>query len=233
MNTVYSNRVTFRQKLIAETFPCSGRFFKSDAAVRPIPRRLTLEVLEDRCLLSHPEFSGCCGSLGVSLINGELNEAGSNYVIVPYNDVVAVSIVDDQIIRFTINGIVNDFDRNLWQELNISVGEGDDQIVLSPEVNLPTWIDGGEGNDFLVGGSGNDTMDGGLGNDTISGGPGNDHIYARESLKCLREGRLDVCGPPLASESQDSVLGGEDCHVGIGRSGNARTFYGPFGERFF
>jgi hypothetical protein len=46
---------------------------------------------------------------------------------------------------------------------------GNDHITVSPDIRLPAWLDGGDGDDVLVGGAGNNVLLGGAGNDTLIG----------------------------------------------------------------
>ncbi len=46
---------------------------------------------------------------------------------------------------------------------------GNDQITVARDIRLPAWLDGGDGNNFLVGGGGNSVLLGGGGNDTLIG----------------------------------------------------------------
>jgi hypothetical protein len=52
--------------------------------------------------------------------------------------------------------------------------EGDDHVTVSGGINLPTQIDGGEGDDTLNGGNGPNIIVGGPGDDRINGGSGRD-----------------------------------------------------------
>lgn len=58
--------------------------------------------------------------------------------------------------------------------LVIEVRGGDDLVVVAPGVALPTYIDGGAGDDLLSGGSGGAVVVGGDGNDVLTGGGGRD-----------------------------------------------------------
>jgi Ca2+-binding RTX toxin-like protein len=51
-------------------------------------------------------------------------------------------------------------------------GAGDDVIIVSPDITLPAWLYGGEGNNILVGGGGNNVLVGGSGDDLLIGGRG-------------------------------------------------------------
>jgi hypothetical protein len=57
-------------------------------------------------------------------------------------------------------------------------GDGDDMVVLGPEVKLPTRLEGGPGDDCLQGGSGPDLLFGEDGNDVLIAGTGRPALHA-------------------------------------------------------
>lgn len=59
----------------------------------------------------------------------------------------------------------------------VNAGGGDDTIVVSKAVPIPTTLRGGPGNDYLAGGSAADKLVGGDGNDRLIGRAGNDALY--------------------------------------------------------
>ncbi|WP_161604257.1 Calx-beta domain-containing protein [Roseiconus nitratireducens] len=70
-------------------------------------------------------------------------------------------------------------------EIIAMLGDGDDHLIVNPNVTIPVigyggagddhlW--GGQGDDYLVGGPGNDNLDGRTGNDILLGGEGDDQI---------------------------------------------------------
>ncbi|MCA9186314.1 MAG: hypothetical protein KDA99_11870 [Planctomycetales bacterium] len=77
---------------------------------------------------------------------------------------------------------------------------GNDHVKVWEDVAIPTWFDGGEGNDFLQGGGGDDVLIGGDGNDVAKGGGGNDILLG------------DAGSDELFGESGDDLVWG-----GIGR----------------
>ena len=64
-------------------------------------------------------------------------------------------------------------------------GHGGDDSIDAGRVSVPTMLDGGAGNDFLIGGSVNDLIFGGLGNDKLTGGAGNDFLIGGEGADRL------------------------------------------------
>ena len=77
-------------------------------------------------------------------------------------------------------------------KLVFDLGDGDDNVGFSTDLDIPYEVYGGPGNDLLEGfstwsthlrqvldgGAGDDTIDGDLGPDVVRGGPGNDRWTA-------------------------------------------------------
>lgn len=79
----------------------------------------------------------------------------------------------------------------------VNADGGDDSVVVSREVLIPTTLRGGPGGDRLVGGSGPDRLIGGAGgdvlvgrggDDSLFGGPGNDRLLGGTGNDLLRGG---------------------------------------------
>jgi Ca2+-binding RTX toxin-like protein len=85
-------------------------------------------------------------------------------------------------------------------QINMAGYGGNDYLFVSAKLSLPSYIDGGGGNDSLFGGSGNDTLHGGIGDDSINGGYGHDLLYGDSGNDKL----LVVGSPPVS----DTVYGG-------------------------
>ncbi len=68
---------------------------------------------------------------------------------------------------------------------------GNDILVIAPEVSIPTFADGGLGNDILVGGSGPDILLGGPGNDYLIGNAGYDILIGGTGRDVLLGGTED------------------------------------------
>ncbi|HEX8121430.1 MAG TPA: calcium-binding protein [Solirubrobacteraceae bacterium] len=60
--------------------------------------------------------------------------------------------------------------------LNVSTGNGNDDLTLEQNVTVPTTLLGGAGDDFIRGGGGSDNIQGGVGADTTYGGGGDDAV---------------------------------------------------------
>jgi hypothetical protein len=86
----------------------------------------------------------------------------------------------------------------------VHAGDGDDTVLLDPEVELPAELHGGSGNDHLRGGSGpdlifgedgDDVLVGTPGRDALDGGPGHNRLVVREPM-----GEIQV-GPSAAGDA--------------------------------
>jgi Ca2+-binding RTX toxin-like protein len=65
------------------------------------------------------------------------------------------------------------------QHIFVSAGSGNDQITIAPQITLPSFVDGGEGDDWLRTGSGDDFIFDFSGNNRIEAGDGRDVIVTR------------------------------------------------------
>src|SRR5436853_5482305 len=84
--------------------------------------------------------------------------------------------VRDGSVQLRLNGKLTLFSTKQVQRVEIRGNAGDDQIDCSG-LMVPTFIDGGAGNDKINGSSGVDSILGEDGNDTINGFGGSDFIY--------------------------------------------------------
>jgi Ca2+-binding RTX toxin-like protein len=104
------------------------------------------------------------------------------------------------------------------QTLQVSLGDGDDQLSISdsaypapPSAGAASvFAAGGAGSDLVVGGVGADRFQGGPGNDSIRGGGGNDVLLAGDEGDDTIEGGADF----------DSLSGGSGLDVVDGGEGN-------------
>src|SRR5207249_4837014 len=67
------------------------------------------------------------------------------------------------------------FEPGTFSTIQISGLSGNDRLEASV-ADVPTIIDGGEGNDVILGGARDDALAGGAGDDTIFGGGGSDTV---------------------------------------------------------
>jgi Ca2+-binding RTX toxin-like protein len=106
------------------------------------------------------------------------------------------------------------------------VGGGNDSVIISPKILVPSTLRGGPGNDRLrggggadkvLGGSGNDSLlghggndwligeagadwlFGGAGEDRLTGGPGEDYLNGGPGEDTVELGPKDHLGPPIPS----------------------------------
>jgi len=118
------------------------------------------------------------------------------------------------------------FDAGNVESIKVLLGDGNDHAHIAGNIDLPTFIDGGtgndhliagrgpttliggDGNDKLIGGKGDDLLKGGTGNDILVGGPGNDELYGGAGNDKL------VGGP-----GDDILKGGRGNDVLIGGAG--------------
>jgi VCBS repeat-containing protein len=116
------------------------------------------------------------------------------------------------------------FDTNGNTHLIAQGGGRADRISISGPVNIPSMIDGGDGNDDIAGGTNDDSIFGGAGNDTIltgegtnvaDGGIGNDQIYGRSGNDFF-----------VGGDGNDYLSGGSGDDSLSGDSGNDRLFGG-------
>lgn len=149
-----------------------------------IYRTLSLEPLEDRCLLT-----GMTATLSAP---GTLTVTGTDTT----HDAMMVStltIFDHQEIQVRL--LSRDFSWHTVQDRTLVFAPGQirkfvfkglagNDSVANP-TNIPLLAYGGAGNDVMNGGTGRDTFHGGDGNDTIDGGGGNDLIYGSDGNDVL------------------------------------------------
>ena len=121
-------------------------------------------------------------------------------------------------------------------------GEGNDTIIVASNINVPTNLDGGGGDDILIGGRGSNSITGGDGNDflfsrgtsgRLDGGNGHDRLIGGPGgLETLLGG---AGNDRLTARGRANLLNGEDGHdfllgyqnnILLGGSGNDRLIAG-------
>ena len=85
------------------------------------------------------------------------------------------------------------FEEREAEQIRVTLGDGNDyanvgHCLSHGGLDIPTLIDGGEGNDLLIGGAGNDILIGGAGNDKLMGGTGNDKLHGGKGDDLLMGG---------------------------------------------
>ncbi|MEL6465502.1 MAG: hypothetical protein AAFQ58_11085 [Pseudomonadota bacterium] len=157
------------------------------------------------------------------------------------NDTANVSIIlQSHNVEAVYSGAGNDFlsGADLWHDLPISGGDGDDTILggLSSD-NLQGGagndsISADYGSDYVFGGEGNDTLDGGQGDDWVNGGAGDDYVIDRDGDNRLSGdvGNDTLIGGAfddtlLGGAGDDELSGGLSDDTLIGGSGNDTLYY--------
>jgi Ca2+-binding RTX toxin-like protein len=190
-------------------------------------RMLRLERLEERSMFAVAYMGN--GLLGVTGTKGDdsihVSKQGSDFRVVD-------------------NGVTSIFSAN-W--VAIRGRQGDDNITVDD--NVPCWIDGGKGNDFLQGGAANDVVFGGAGDDTILGGSGDDQLFGGSGNDTIN-GELgadqaaggrgndvihgDDGGDELFGEAgNDEIYGELGTDICDGGSGNDHLEGGDLGDTLF
>ena len=146
-------------------------------------------------------------------------------------------------IRVVVNGALFEY---AWGDINtfeIETGIGDDVIIT--DIEIPSVIRSGPGDDRIVGGpmadelrsgNGNDSVEGADGSDRIYGGPGKDVLIGGDGRDKIRGssgndsilgnvGRDDLKGGSGADtisgdEGNDRIVGGNGADILLGNAGN-------------
>ena len=183
---------------------------------------------------SHPQIElaslqgkpgGPSDKVPFSLNNGQLTITGTTAV-----DKINI-FGDDSEVFIEFNGkraVISDF-----QVQSIIVNAGDGNDIVHNFTDLPSTLNGGNGNDSLIGGSGNDSLngssgndvlDGGLGADTLQGGSGNDTADYSSRTTGLNISLDNVANDGAAGE-HDNVM--SDVETVLGGSGNDKIVGDP------
>ena len=103
-------------------------------------------------------------------------DASNNQIVIEIYSHHAVdsALADDPFVSLT-------FDANQVTEVDVQLGDSDNVVNLS-QLNVPTQITGGAGDDVLIGGSQRDMIDGGAGNDALFGAAGKDVLRGGDDL---------------------------------------------------
>lgn len=162
-------------------------------------RSLSLQTLEDRCVLAAAVLDG--GTVTVHAGDAD-NEIG----------VWANGEINKLFIK--VDDTTLEFDNDLVSHINIYAEGGNDSISIRNSVTQTTLLDGGDGNDRIIGsqqrdailgGGGNDRIHGRDGNDRIDGGEGNDQVHGGNGDDGLQGGIGD--DTLYGDAGNDTILG--------------------------
>jgi Calpain family cysteine protease/RTX calcium-binding nonapeptide repeat (4 copies) len=157
---------------------------------------------------------------GISLQDGNLRILGSSA-----NDAAAVSMDSRGNVTATLGLKQLAFRAGSVTSIEFSGGDGDDRF--SNATDLPSTINGGDGNDILDGSSGADFIVGGYGQDTIHGNAGDDAVWGSGGSDVLYgDDGSDVI---FGHGGSDQIHGGAARDTLNGGSGND-TLWGDAGN---
>jgi Ca2+-binding RTX toxin-like protein len=157
------------------------------------------------------------------IVSGSLVVVGNS----EQSDNVSVTFSGGNIVVQNGSGAPQTFDPGSITSLQIRTGGGNDIVVIGAGVNVPTTIDGGDGNDLLVGGAGrsvliggvgSDFLYGGAGDDVLQGGIGNDQLFGGGGNDALvGGGGVDIID---GGAGRDLVAGGAGSDLLVGGGGD-------------
>jgi Ca2+-binding RTX toxin-like protein len=133
-------------------------------------------------------------------------------------------------VTVTVNGITQSFLRDDVNMIRIYGFEGNDDITVQ-DLNVETYIVGGDGDDSIRGGRGADRIKGQDGNDTILGDDGNDSLYGDAGNDKLngQDGDDYLHG----GDGDDILTAGTGTDILYGRAGNDRfRVFGSIAQLF-
>ena len=195
-----------------------SRFRKSDIKrKRAAARKLAVEQVEPRHMMASTQVT-------LDSDTSTLNIAGS--VVADSVSVYEISSGDIEVSTYT------DGKRQFYQfdKLQVSAirfeGDSGNDIFLNL-TSIPSYANGGAGDDRLTGGSGDDQLDGGEGDDRLIGNDGNDQAWGGDGNDVLQ-----------GQDGSDSLFGGAGTDLLYGHQGadtldggdDADTLYGGNGD---
>jgi Ca2+-binding RTX toxin-like protein len=111
-----------------------------------------------------------------------------------------------------------------FENIEITVGDGNDHVTVDKEIIKPVTIDGGAGHDQLIAGGGSATLLGGDGNDKLIGGRGNDQLIGGLGNDLLIGGSgTDIVD---GGAGKDRLFGGSGNDQMAGGDGNDKLYGG-------
>jgi Ca2+-binding RTX toxin-like protein len=175
-------------------------------------------------------------SLSGQLPTGVVSNEGQTLLVSGTDnaDLITVTNVDGNYV-LDINGDVQTLDPGSVKQFNILCGDGDDVVVIGPDIPA-CYILGGGGNDTITGGDAADTITGSAGKDIIYGGEGDDRLAGGGGHDILvgMNGRDRLYGDAGNDQLKggggvDRLYGGEDHDILVGES-SADKMYGEGGN---
>jgi Ca2+-binding RTX toxin-like protein len=138
-------------------------------------------------------------------ISIHLSPDGQSYVI---NSIVPLEIGSS--VCTNPPGVANELicQASVISSFEVNAGGGDDTVMVSRAIPIPTALRGGPGNDELIGGSGADKLVGGEGDDRLVGRAGSDALYGGPGNDTL-----------VGCSGDDTLRGGSGADVLAGGSG--------------
>lgn len=157
-----------------------------------------------------PPTSATLDSSGQLVVIGT---SGEDQITISQDETTAGAPLKNLIVSF--NGVWEYFDASTVKSVVVDSGDGDDSVDVS--VNLPTTINGGNGDDDLTGPdtgallngeAGNDRLAGGAGSDTLLGGGGNDSLTGGDGA--------DLIDGEGGNDTIVGLSGADTCYGGSG-----------------
>jgi Ca2+-binding RTX toxin-like protein len=105
-----------------------------------------------------------------------------------------------------------------FSEIEILVGDGHDHAHIAGNIDTPVFMNGGDGNDYLIAGRGPTTLLGGAGNDKLIGGRADDVLRGGSGNDYLNGGSGD--DQLFGGSGDDKLIGGSGHDLLRGGTGN-------------
>jgi Ca2+-binding RTX toxin-like protein len=189
---------------------------------------------------------GTCSDSAMSMVTGAGVHDGTLYVAgTAERDDVHVNRVGKNKIEVYANFLTDRchhriFDATEIEKIHIVLGDGNDSAYISGNIDLPVFMDGGPGDDYLqagggdavlLGGAGNDKLIGGWGDDELRGGSGNDYLSGGWGDDQLYGGAGD--DKLVGGDGDDVIRGGSGNDYLDGGSGNDQLYGGTGDDRLY
>ena len=173
---------------------------------------------------------GTCSDSAMSMVTGAGVLDGVLYVAgTAGKDYVQVNKAGESKIKVYANFLTDryhhrTFDAADIEDIHIVLGDGNDSAYIACNIDLPVFMDGGPGDDYLNAGAGDAVLLGGPGNDKLIGGRGDDVLRGGQGDDYLSGDRGD--DQLFGGTGDDKLIGGSGNDQLFGRSGNDRLYGG-------